>query len=154
MWQRIQTVFLAIVILASVFTIFLPLWEYDAPTGQHHELYALHYTVVDNGVKTTQYFPYAITAMLAIASATIAFISIGKYKNRMLQMKLGALNSFFIAGTILAAVILSNQFIKSFQGGNYGAGLWVPGIAVVCNFLANRFVRRDEKIVRDSQRLR
>lgn len=154
MWQRIQTVFLAVAVISLVVTIFLPIWIYQDASGQSHQLYALHYTIVQNGERTTQYFPYALTAILAIAAITLAVISIRNFKNRMLQMKLGALNSLFMAGTIASAVIFSNQFIKNFQGGQYGLGLWLPGIAVVCNLLANRFIRRDEKLVRDSDRLR
>jgi hypothetical protein len=67
---------------------------------------------------------------------------------------MGALNSLFMAGTIASAVIFSNQLMKTYSGGVYGLGLWLPGIAVVCNLLANRFIRRDEKLVRDSNRLR
>ncbi|HEY0740696.1 MAG TPA: DUF4293 domain-containing protein [Chryseosolibacter sp.] len=154
MWQRIQTLFLVIAIISLLVSIFLPIWVFQDGAGQSHQLYALHYTVKGGENTTTQYFPYGLTAMLAVAAITIAFIEIGKYKNRMLQMKLGALNSLFMAGTIAAAVIFSNQFTKEFQGGVYGLGLWLPGIAVVCNLLANRFIRRDEKIVRDSDRLR
>ncbi|MBT1697243.1 DUF4293 family protein [Fulvivirgaceae bacterium PWU4] len=154
MWQRIQTVFLAVAVISLVVTIFLPIWVYQDASGQSHQLYALHYTIVQNGERTTQYFPYALTAILAIASITLAVISIRSFKNRLLQMKLGALNSLFMAGTIASAVIFSNQFIKNFQGGQYGLGLWLPGIAVICNLLANRFIRRDEKLVRDSDRLR
>jgi hypothetical protein len=154
MWQRIQTLFLAIVIISLVVTIFLPIWRYQEGAGRTHELYALHYTITENGVKTTQYFPYSIIAMLAIASLTLAFISIRKYKQRVVQMKLGALNSLFLMGTILSSIILANQLMKAVQGGAYGPGLWLPGIAVICNLVANRFIRRDERLVRDSERLR
>lgn len=153
MWQRIQTVFLVIVILSLVASIFLPIWVYDAGE-RSHELYALHYSVIENGSRVTQYFPYSVTAMLAIAAITIALIEIRKFKSRVTQMKLGALNSLFMAGTVLSAVLFSNGLIKEFQGGVYGMGLWLPGLAVVCNLLANRFIRRDEKLVRDSDRLR
>ena len=71
----------------------------------------------------------------------------------MLQVKLGALNSLFMVGIIAAAVLFSNSFVKTF-GGMYGFGLWLPGVAVLSNMLANFFIRRDEKIVRDSNRLR
>jgi hypothetical protein len=154
MWQRIQTVFLVIAIISLIVTIFLPIWVYQDSAGQTHQLYPLHYTIKQGDTANTQYFPYCLTAILAVAAATIAFIEIGKYRNRVLQMKLGALNSLFMAGTLASAVFLSQPLIKSFQGGQYGLGLWVPGIAVVCNLLANRFIRRDEKIVRDSDRLR
>src|SRR5687767_8468119 len=112
MWQRIQTVFLAIVIISLIATIFFPVWTYLDPSGKSYALYPLHYTIKDNAaageVPTISYFPYCLTAILAIASATLAFIAIGKYRNRVLQMKLGALNSLFMAGTIGAAVYFSN----------------------------------------------
>ena len=154
MWQRIQTVFLAIAILSLLAAIFFPIWRFSDPLGQTHTLFPLHYTVKQNEVPNTQYFPYSITAILLVASITIAIIQIGKFKNRVLQMKLGALNSLFMAGSIASAVIFSNGFIKTFNGGHYGLALWLPGIAVICNLIANRFIRRDERIVRESNRLR
>lgn len=154
MWQRIQTVFLAVAILSLVSSIFLPIWGFQENETTKHQLYALHYSKIENGTPTATYVPYCLTAILAIASATIAMISIRRYDNRMLQMKLGALNSLLMAGTIASAVYFASSLLKAHQGGQFGFGLWVPGIAVVCNLLANQFIRRDEKLVRDSDRLR
>jgi len=155
MWQRIQTVFLGIVAAAMIATIFFPIWVYEPATANSHELYALHYTVKQNNVVNTQYFPYAITAVFAIAAATLAIISIGKYTNRLLQRKLGALNSLFMAGAVACAVYFANQLIRSHPtGGQYSIGLYLPVIAVVANFIANRFIAKDEKLVKDSDRLR
>lgn len=155
MWQRIQTVFLVLAIISLIAAILFPIWVHEA-VGQTHKLFAFHYSITAQSGEmiTTQYFPYSITAILAIASITLSIIEIGKYKDRMLQMKLGALNSLLLAGTILSAFLFSNQLTKEFQGGQFGLGLWLPGIAVICNLLANRFIRRDEKLVRDSNRLR
>ncbi len=154
MWQRIQTLFLVIAILALVAAIFLPIWVFEGTT-ETHQLYPLHYTVKSPGqeVGNTIYLPYSLTAILAVAAITLAIIEIGKSKNRVLQMKLGALNSLFMAGTILCAVLFSNDLVKAY-GGTYGLGLWLPGLAVLCNLLANRFIRRDERVVRESNRLR
>jgi hypothetical protein len=154
MWQRIQTVFLAVAIISLVASIFLPIWGFQAADGSVHELYALHYSVVKDNIRTTSYMPYCLVAMLALAAATISVIEIRRYDNRLLQMKLGALNSFFMAGTIAAAVIFANNMVKAHGGGSYGLGMWIPGLAVICNLLANQFIRRDEKLVRDSDRLR
>jgi hypothetical protein len=154
MWQRIQTVFLAVAILSLISSIFFPIWVFNDPLGQQHKLFPLHYTVTENNVANTDYFPYAITAILSVAAITIAVIEIGKFRDRVLQMKLGALNSLFMAGSIASAVIFSNQLVKAYNGGNYGLALWLPGIAVLCNLIANRFIRRDERIVRESDRLR
>ena len=154
MWQRIQTVFLAIAVASLVASIFLPIWGYLGNDGITHELYPLHYSTIQNGARSANYFPYCITAVLAIASATLAVISIRRYDNRLLQLKIGAVNSLLMAGTIASGIILSNGLMKTVGGGNYGFGLFVPGIAVVCNLVANQFIRRDEKLVRDSNRLR
>ena len=154
MWQRIQTVFLLIAIVSLILSIFFPLWTLTEASGKIHQLFPLHYTQIENGIRNTQYFPYTITAILVIASATISIIEIRSFRNRLLQMKLGALNSLFMAGAIASAVFFSQDFVKTFKGGSYGIGLWLPGIAVICNLLANRFIRRDEKLVRDSGRLR
>jgi type IV secretory pathway TrbD component len=81
-------------------------------------------------------------------------MEIGKYRNRVLQMKLGALNSLFLAGTIASAFFFANQLAKTFQSGDFGLGMWLPGLAVLCNLFANWFIRRDERLVRDSNRLR
>jgi hypothetical protein len=154
MWQRVQTIFLVIAIISLIVAVFLPIWTHQDASGKTHVLYALHYTIIDQDERITQYMPYSLTAIFAIASATIALIEIGKFKDRMLQMKLGALNSLFLVATIGSALYFSNQMIKTFQGGEYGFGIWLPGVAVLCNLLSNRFIRRDEKLVRDSERLR
>lgn len=154
MWQRIQTIFLVIAIISLVASIFLPIWSYKDATAKSHVLYPLHYTVIDNEDRITTYFPYSLTAIFAAASATLAFIGVGKYKNRMLQMKLGALNSLFLVATIGCALYFASQMLKTHQGGTYGLGIWLPGVAVICNLISNRFIRKDEKLVRDSERLR
>ena len=156
MWQRIQTVFLAIVALAMIASMLLPLWVYQAGTENEHALYALHYTVKEDGTSNTQYFPYALTGILAVAVATVACISISKYTNRLLQRKLGALSALFMAGEIFSAFYFSNQLMKSHDAAaqQYGSGFYLPVIAVIANFLANRFIMRDEKLVRDADRLR
>lgn len=155
MWQRIQTVFLLIAIISLIAAIFFPIWVHQDTIDQTHKLFAFHYSITgQSGEMLTEYFPYSVTAILAIAAITISFIEIRKFKDRVLQMKLGALNSLFLAGAIASAFIFSNQLSKEFEGGQFGLGLWLPGIAVVCNLLANQFIRRDERLVRDSNRLR
>ncbi|HLT73866.1 MAG TPA: DUF4293 domain-containing protein [Ohtaekwangia sp.] len=152
MWQRIQTVFLAIGIVSLIGAILLPIWGTEEG-GTVHRLYALQYVTIKDGERSFEYIPYALTGILFIASITIAFIEIRKYKDRILQIKLGALNSLILVGGYAAAVYFGSGFIKS-SGGTYGLGIWLPAVAVLANWLALRFIRRDERIVRDSNRLR
>lgn len=151
MWQRIQTVFLAVAILSLLVSLVFPIWTLDT-NGEANVLTAFYYMKGD----AYRYNPYSLTALLAIASATLAFIEITKYKNRLTQMKIGALNSLFLVGTIGSSLYFSSNLIKALEagGGQYGLGMWLPGIAVLCNLLANRFIRKDETLVRNSDRLR
>ena len=101
-----------------------------------------------------QYVPYVITAILTIAVITLGITSIRKYANRVTQLKLGALNSLLLVGVLASSAYFGSQMIKEFQGGEYGLGLYLPAAAVLFNLLANFFIRKDEKLVRDSDRLR
>jgi hypothetical protein len=155
MWQRIQTVFLVIAILSLVASIFLPVWVLR-DGAQRHELYALHFTEYEAGTTkaNTSYLPYSTTAILIIAAITLSVIEIMKFRDRLLQIKLGTLNSLILAGALGSAVYFATSMLKTYEGGQYGFGLWLPAVAVICNWLAMRFIRRDEKLVRDSDRLR
>src|SRR5690606_34317303 len=96
----------------------------------------------------------AVTAVLA---AVIALIEIFKYRNRLTQMKLGALNALIMAISLGSAWYFSYQaesWVAPQTQGNYGAGFFVLPIALLLNVLANRFIRRDEKLVRSVDRLR
>jgi hypothetical protein len=153
MWQRIQTVFLVIAVISLIATIFLPVWESKDEAGNVYTLYALHFSKVIDGTKTTLYLPYSISAILLVASATVAIVEIRAFKNRMLQIKLGALNALFLAGAMGSLVYFGTTLVTTY-GGVYGFGMWLPAVAVVFNWLAIRFIKKDERLVRDSDRLR
>jgi Domain of unknown function (DUF4293) len=154
MWQRKQTVFLAIAIACLVGMIFFPVWEAKDETSRW-VLYPLYYGVKTGDANSIVYFPYSIIAILGIAAATISAIEIGKFENRLLQLKLGALNSLFMAGCMGSAAYLAIKLIQANHiSGNYGLSLFFPAVAMVCNMIANRFIRKDENLVKDSDRLR
>ena len=155
MWQRIQTVFLIVIVVCMVVGVFLPIGIFTDPaTNATHELYPLHYSIKEKGQIVTAYFPYCITAILMIAAATLASMSITKFENRMTQVKIGTLNSLILAGSILSAYLFFREFAAKFEAANLGLVIWVVFTAAFCNWLALRFIRRDEKLVRDSDRLR
>ena len=99
------------------------------------------------------YHPYFFVAILGIASFTVSLIEITKFKNRMLQIKLGALNSLLMAAAMVIALILARRLEMEYQG-TYGIALFMPAVAMISNSIANRFIRRDEKLVKESDRLR
>lgn len=155
MWQRIQTVFLVLVIVSMVVGIFFPIWV-GAEEDIAYKLYPLHFSSYEgNELSTTSYFPYSITAILMIAAATIAFMEVRRYDNRILQVKMGTLNSLILMGVMISAVVLANKMTDAHPlNWKYGLGLYIPFAGVTFNWLAVRFIRRDEKLVRDSDRIR
>jgi hypothetical protein len=154
MWQRVQTIFLTVAVACLVAMIFFPVWEVKTETVRL-TLYPLYYRAQQGTDIQEIYFPYCVVAMLGLAAATIALIEIQKFENRLLQMKLGALNSLFITGCGFAVVFLSLKLQKMAQApGNFGLGFYLPFAALVLNWIAGRLIRRDEKLVKDSERLR
>jgi FtsH-binding integral membrane protein len=156
MWQRIQTVFLALVVLSTVSSVLLPVWILDDPqTGIRHQLYPLHYTQVNGGERHTEYFPYSIMAMLLLASATVAVLTIRRYNDRFAQIKLGMFNTVLTAGVMIAIVWFVSRLTQNHPTGwRYGLPFYLAFVSVICNWLAIRFIRRDEKLVRDAERIR
>lgn len=155
MWQRIQTVFLALVVVVMVVSIFLPLWQYVDGSGVRYELYPLHYSIINGEERSTVYVPYCVTAVLMVAAATLAIQTIRRYDNRLLQIKLAAFNTIILMLVMGAVVFFSARLNDEFKyvGMSRGA-LWTVFAGVAMNWLAMRFIRRDEKIVRESDRLR
>lgn len=149
MWQRIQTVFLAAAIIVLLVSLVQPIWSIR--TDVNETVLTPFYLLRDTSY---QYFPFTLTAILSVASITLSATSIMRYRNRILQIKLGALNSLVLVGVVGSSVYFATQLISEFHGGGYGLGMYLPLIAVLCNLAANFFIRKDERLVRSSERLR
>ena len=158
MIQRIQSVFLLLLALAMLSVVFLPIWsKLDPLSNQELVLTAtkLTYAHADAGmsVPTSTY----IIAVLAAASAAVALFEIFQFRNRFLQLKLGVLNFLLIVATIGATFYFSGVGEKMLNvkiPGTFEAGFYLPTLALMLNLLANRFIRRDEQLVRSIDRLR
>lgn len=168
MIQRIQSVFLFLIVLCMAGVLLLPLWTKVAPaTGERLTLTALGITsergqtVAANGaIAATQHAPVATWALagLALAAGAVALYELFQYRNRLRQMKLGLFNSLLLAGT-LGAVVYYIQYVAEpladpTHPGTKLAGFWLPFVALMCNVMANRFIKRDEDLVRSADRLR
>ncbi|MDX5482477.1 MAG: DUF4293 domain-containing protein [Hymenobacteraceae bacterium] len=166
MIQRIQTVFLFLLVIAMVSMLFLPLWsKTDAVTGETLVLTAWNlksYVLNEQGEPTTagtipQQGTIAI-GLLAIAAAVIALYEIFQFKSRLNQMKLGLLNTLVLAAllgtTFYYAVFVGAEMVQAENNGSYQAGFYMPLLALLLNALANRFIKRDEDLVRSVDRLR
>lgn len=160
MIQRVQTLLLLglIVVMALVYA--FPIWEKTNNTGDVKfaldalQLYEFRKDATDTGnwtlVNTRHTF---YLAGLATVSCLIALYSIFQYKDRLRQMKLGALNAFIIMAFVALATYYIYQAEKNIgleSRGVFKAGYFLPLAALILNSLANRFIKKDEKLVRSS----
>lgn len=157
MIQRVQTIFLLLVVIAMGITLGTPIWDQSAGTAGSWELSAFLLTNLDASGEMIETVSKWYLAALACFIGLLALISIFQYRNRGRQMMINMVNSLFMVG-LVAAVFLTtngvNEEIGSQAAGSYHIGFWAVLAAMVCNMLANRFIRRDEALVRSVDRIR
>ncbi len=157
MIQRIQSVFLLLLALCMLSLLALPLWhKVDGLTHQELTLTAFSFTPV-NTVHPQTAGPVWLIAGLASASAVVAAYEIFQFRSRFTQLKLGMVNLLLIMSTFGAAFYFSGQgeaFLNPKLEGQFQPAFYLPTLALMLNLLANRFIRRDEQLVRSADRLR
>ncbi|NLN34374.1 MAG: DUF4293 domain-containing protein [Flavobacteriaceae bacterium] len=94
------------------------------------------------------------TLLLFGVSGLLSLLTIFLYKNRKLQMRLNGLNislNILLIGYL--AYVLSN-LPGGFANAEKGVGLFVPFVSIVLLVIANRFISKDEKLVKSIDRFR
>ncbi|TDI69366.1 MAG: DUF4293 family protein [Bacteroidetes bacterium] len=159
MIQRVQSLFLLGVVICLAATLFLPIWEkrdINTDSGATLEVFFTEVHSIDQSV-TREYFPTAILGILTIIGIVVAIAEIFTYHNRLSQMKLGALNSLIMAGFLGLSVYFTfrmENMVSTPGEGTYEFGMYLPALALICNLLANRFIRKDDNLVRSVDRIR
>ena len=158
MIQRVQTILLALLAIAMFAMVFMPVWAKESTeTAQTVVLDSMGMVYSENGEVKEQANTMYI-AGLALLIASVAIGSIFSFKNRGKQIKLNLLNAF-----LLFALAGINAFWVFYEGkamfapdqmGYLGIGFYLPLVGLICNSLANRFIMKDEKLVKSVDRLR
>jgi hypothetical protein len=142
--------------------IFLPLWI-ESPQGELPEnateyamLTSLEMIYQKNGEVVESSNTFYI-ALLAFAASALALGSLFSFKNRMRQIKLNLINTLVMAVVLIIVTYLLFDAEKTFMPatqGQYRIGFYLTPLSMLCNSVANRFIRKDEKMVRSADRLR
>jgi len=153
MIQRIQSVFLLVAAIVTIILLFIPIGDiYTAEAQYTFTCFNVH---LPNGqvVMSTLYI-----ALILILSACISIYAIFKYKDRMKQTKIVSVNMlvFLVAIMLMIWVYPDFLFPKKFEMAGFRFNYWIMIFVLppVCMFLANRFIRKDERLVRSADRLR
>lgn len=158
MIQRLQSVFLFLVAVAMGATLGLDLWVQDvADSGEIWKLNALFMEQSTSAGEILQSSSNWYIAAMASFVGLLAIISIFQYRNRSRQMMINMVNSLFMVGLVAIVFLITsgvNKEIAASDNGAYGIGFWAILAAMVCNMLANRFIRKDVALLKSVDRIR
>lgn len=158
MLQRVQTIFLAITIIGMGVFLSFPIWSKISAAGEEKaDLTAVSLTHQINAVQS-QVQPVYYLIIVALLIAIVAAYAIFQFRNRILQSALCAVNSILM--TVLMGLVIYFTYYKTAKlfdpgnPGNYEIGFYGLIASMLANVFANRFIRKDERKVQQSNRFR
>lgn len=144
MIQRIQTVFLALIVLLFVLFFFIPVLEFSFVNDDAES----------RMIPLTQ-MPLLLAGEVLIA--LIAFVTIFLYKTRKRQAKIAQFG-MLLSLLLFAGVAAMPKMISADHDTTHvilqGIGTWFLLANPVLFFLAARSIKKDEELVRSADRLR
>lgn len=146
MIQRIQTIFLFLAVLAFGSLFYFPF----AKTEEAYEKFLSDkvYNLADS----------SLLMVLVVIGICISLFAIFFYRNRPFQVKLGWIA--VIIGVLIPVLAWWELYSGTTEMGitandySIGIGLFLPVIIIILLMLAMRYIKKDEKLVRSSDRLR
>jgi glucan phosphoethanolaminetransferase (alkaline phosphatase superfamily) len=157
MIQRVQTIFLFLIAVGMGVTLSTQLWMQGDVDGDYWTLSAFMLTNLDQGGEVIQSSSKWYLAALAALAAILALTSIFQYRLRSRQLLLNMINSLVMVSLVAVTFLTTNGINEAIQGedgGEYGLGFWTILVSMVMNMLANRFIKKDEALVRSVDRIR
>ena len=158
MIQRIQTLYLALAFIAMALLFAFPLAQFFSD----HGVFIFSVRGLKNMVPGD---PNAFNPMIflpliivAVGIGLLALFTISQFKNRSFQIKLtniGVLSSVaLIMGIFFLYIPMIEKKINIIPDYSKAFGIYLPLLALVFMVLANRAIKRDDKLVRSADRLR
>ncbi len=149
MIQRIQSLFLLGVVLLCVILMYVPVYEL-VPLNESITLAA--------GPAANAKFTIMNSTVLAIMNGAIGILSviaILMFKTRSLQIRISNVALLITCGLIGLLFFSADSMSSTLQSkAHYLFGTYLPVIIAIFLFLAVRFIKRDDALVRSADRLR
>ncbi len=149
MWQRIQTLWLLLAGVIMTLLLILPL-------GVSSEgVRFISYGFISGAEQHVTWVLYALDALITF----LCFFTIFLFKKRKLQMRFCVFTLLLILGYLVYAIALLMQYGKTIMPMNTdrmtpSVWLFLPLLAILFLILAFRGIRKDEILIRMSNRLR
>lgn len=152
MIQRIQTIYLLLAILCMVISLFTPFSCYYI---NEQEISLQAFGINNNVNDVVGRFPYYVPIF---ASLGLSVLGISKFKDRKKQLLFGKINYLVILLALTFIMIditfIAEQLLLEENTIIYGIGAFLPVAALPFIFLANRAIKKDEKLIKSLDRLR
>ncbi|NQX80703.1 MAG: DUF4293 domain-containing protein [Flavobacteriaceae bacterium] len=140
MIQRIQSLYLLLTaILSGLLVIYVDLWQQSDGT-------------ILNVLNSFEYNPSISVSFFS--SSLLAIVAIFLFNKRKLQFVIGRiiiLINFYLLGLFIYLLL---TLPGEMQISQKGIGFFIPLVVVVLTSLANKAIRRDEKLVKSVDRIR
>ncbi|MBN2747048.1 MAG: DUF4293 domain-containing protein [Bacteroidales bacterium] len=153
MIQRIQSIYLFLVFVLAVLVIFFPIVDFQADS----QLFSLRISGF-SGAEGIENLPN--TSVISILTALLGILAIGtifQFSNRKFQMKLNGVALLVNFGLLISIFLITDRTAALetvFDKPEYTYGAFFPIASVLFIILANRSIRKDEALVKQSERLR
>jgi hypothetical protein len=156
MIQRVQSIYLALIFILVAVMSFLPLVVFQ--TVDHiFYMNIFRFEGVENLEFVANLPNIWPIGVLASILAVLSIYSLVNYKNRKQQMLVNMFN-MLINFALLIAIFLYADNVASIENVNneviYDVAAYFPIATVLLLILANRNIRKDEKLVKEADRLR
>jgi peptidoglycan/LPS O-acetylase OafA/YrhL len=136
MLQRVQSLYLlGAIICSGVLPFFMPLW-YDKnkfPVYFQSDLFI--------------FFLFGISSLLSL-------LTINSYRKRQQQFVISRLNIILNIILLLLFILYAPKLSGDPEVSKKGIGLILPSLTIILLALANKAIKKDEKLVKSSSRLR
>ncbi len=142
MIQRIQSIHLLVAgLLSGVLTQYTSVWTAASKDVYINDLFL-------GGIISL------LIPVLFYSSALLSIVTIFLFKNRQLQFVMGRLN--ILTNLILLGVLIYVSLTLPGEASvsEKGIGMFVPVLAILLLFFANRAIKKDEDLVKSVDRLR
>lgn len=151
MLQRKQTVYLFLSIILTVLSLSFPIGTYNQDgltVGTMMNLWVL----TSQGAHDFVVWPLFVIQLVTLPMAVVAIFA---YRNRIFQSRLCVLNILLLIGWYIVFIVYSLVFKARYNAEfQYSYLCVLPFASIISYIMARRGIKADEKLIRDSDRIR
>lgn len=152
MIQRVQSVYLLLVVILLIVAACMPVGTFTGTDGTPAHIFRpLGVSMADGNVQST----WGLFGILVLG-AVVACCTIFLFHNRILQIRLTIFNSILLISYYVVFVVFLYVLKGRLGETDYCVGwpLCLPVVCLILNYLSIRAIYRDEALVRATDRLR